>query len=74
MKKLVKEGLNEGAFVESDELEKLQLLIADIISNEVYTRNIPYSDDIDIDPDSINDAARQVVKELYDNGNLIIRN
>jgi hypothetical protein len=46
----------------------LMYMIADIISDEVYTRNVPYSDDVDVDPDSVDDAAKRIVNMLKEKG------
>jgi len=46
----------------------LMYMIADIISDEVYTRNVPYSDDVDVDPNSIDDAAKRIVNMLKEKG------
>jgi glycerol-3-phosphate O-acyltransferase len=51
--------------------EELINQIEDIISNEVYLRNVPYSMQDgaqEKDPDSITDAAKEIVKMLKEKG------
>jgi len=54
-----------------ENLEILTFWIAEIISNEVYLRDVPYTDgDMETDPDSIRDAATKIVKMLVEQGHL----
>jgi hypothetical protein len=50
-----------------EDIEWLEFAIAEIISNEVYLRDVPYSLEDgaqEKDPDSVMDAAREIVKYL----------
>jgi hypothetical protein len=54
-----------------EDVELLEFAIAEIISNEVYLRDVPYSLEDgaqEKDPDSVMDAAREIVKYLRDAG------
>jgi hypothetical protein len=51
--------------------QDLQNEIEDIISSEVYLRDVPYSlqdGDMEKDPDSVTDAAKAIVNMLKERG------
>jgi len=53
---------------ESVDKSNLQSTIADIIQSEIYLRDVPYSrsdeKDMEVDPDSITDAAKKIMLEI----------
>ena len=46
-------------------------MIEDIINSDVYLRNVPYSEDVEKDPNSITDAAEAIVIMLKERGYII---
>lgn len=58
--------LNESLSVEEE--SNLESRIKDIIQSEIYLRDVPYSmseeKDMEVDPDSIDDAAKAILKEI----------
>jgi hypothetical protein len=52
--------------------EELADYISDIIEIYLDLRQVPYTDDYDIDPDSVKLASKEIVKELKKIGNLDI--
>ena len=58
--------LNESLTVEEE--SNLESRIKDIIQSEIYLRDVPYSmseeKDMEVDPDSIDDAAKAILKEI----------
>ncbi len=56
---------------DSNNEQELINMIEDIISSEVYLRDVPYSmqdGDMEKDPDSITDAAKAIVNMLKERG------
>lgn len=51
------------------QISNLESRISDIIQNEVCTRDVPYGDgDVEVSSDSVELAAKEVVKYLKENG------
>ena len=48
--------------------EELEFNIRDIIQNEVETRHVKYSDDIEVSYDSIEKAAKKIIDYLKSRG------
>jgi ribosomal protein S8 len=46
----------------------LESKIIDIIKNETYTRDVKYTDDQEVDPESIRDAAKSILSLLKKEG------
>lgn len=65
------ENLNISDVSDSKNEQELINSIEDIISSEVYLRDVPYSmqdGDMEKDPDSITDAAKAIVNMLKERG------
>ena len=65
------ENLNISDVSDSKNEQELINMIEDIIGNEVYLRDVPYSmqdGDMEKDPDSVTDAAKAIVNMLKERG------
>jgi hypothetical protein len=58
-------SVNES--IEENEQNDLYNSIYDLIQSHLETRTVPYTDDIDIDPDSIEKASKAICEFLKDN-------
>jgi hypothetical protein len=54
---------NESGFIPSND-EEMKYFIYDILTNELQTRQVRYTDDIEIDPDTEEVAAKNIIIEL----------
>lgn len=64
------ENLNISDVISKNEQELINM-IEDIISSEVYLRDVPYSmkdGDVEKDPDSVTNAAKAIVNMLKERG------
>lgn len=66
LKDLYDFGHEEGDSV--DEYSALEDNIINIIKNETYTRDVKYTDDQEVDPESIRDAAKSILSLLKKEG------
>jgi hypothetical protein len=66
LKDLYDFGHEEGDSV--DEYSALEANIINIIKNETYTRDVKYTDDQEVDPESIRDAAKSILSLLKKEG------
>jgi len=65
------ENLNISDVSDSKNEQELINMIEDIISSEVYLRDVPYSmqdGDMEKDPNSVTDAAKAIVNMLKERG------